>query len=194
MSHKDDGYIRIRCHECGKKLKARKEHAGQMFTCKACKTVNVLPFVIEADGTTQAPDQAVLPDVSSAASSEAVAAGTWAPQVKGQHTQIAEITSLLHAVCRCYQDSFSRVQNLLADPGQDEQAQRNALVEVKRDGSAEVRRAIRNSLDAMASSLAKLQSHPQAESPRMQEQIAEAIRQQRAFRLFVETVLGFKKS
>jgi len=188
VKQKDDGYIRMRCRECGTKLKAKKDFAGQMFTCKYCKTPNVLPFLNE-DGvvTDTAPaDPQVGHDAT--ALSDWEQGERWAPQFHRAVTRIQEIDELMNAIFQKYQDAFSRAQNMFTDHDMAHEQHKAELEKVRRDLDMDVRVLVREKRDALKEKVAKLRNHPMAKSVAIREQLDEAIRHHTAFNLFAEVL------
>lgn len=185
MVPRDDGYIRIRCKECGKKLKAKKEFAGQMFTCRVCKAANVLPFADEdaAEQGDSTPAQATGSDGTALGPN---AEARWTPQVNKRTTHIPEIDNLLNSMFKCYKDAFERVQNMLSDSEMSPEQQEAALRKIKLDRDVAVRSLVIRGRDSIDGRLAKLRNHPMSQSAAILEQFSEAVRQRTAFETFAK--------
>ena len=189
VDQKPDGYVRMRCKECGKKLKARIEFAGQMFTCRHCKTSNVLPF-LNVDGIVVDTGPAK-PELGrdATALSDWQEGERWASEVQKRITRIKEIDELLNSMFRVYRDSFTRAQNMLMDEDMEHARRREELTKARRDLDVQLRGLVIKTRDAMKSKVAKLRSHPMAKSAQIREQLDEAIRQHEAFSVFSECML-----
>ena len=181
---KDDGYIRIRCKECGKKLKAKKSYAGQMFTCKVCKTVNVLPFV---DGEGHAADGETPQAIGSDGTPiESVPGDKWTPDFKTSGLRIAALDDLVHALLRCQQDAFVRAQNVLTNADLSGDEQKMELFRIRRDREAKEKDLIERTRKELRDTVTRLREHPMAKSVAIREQLQEAVRQYSAFVNFME--------
>jgi len=181
---KDDGYIRIRCKECGKKLKAKKSYAGQMFTCKVCKTINVLPFV---DGEGGAADGEAPPAIGSDGTPiDSVPGGKWKPNFKTSGLRIAALDDLGHALLRSQQDAFARAQSVLTSADLDADQQKMELYRIRRDRDVKEKELIERTRRQLRDAVTRLQEHPMAKSVAIREQLQEAVRQYSAFVNFAE--------
>lgn len=181
----DDGYIRIRCKECGKKLKAKKEFAGQMFTCRVCKTSNVLPFLdgAGAQDDSAAPVQATGSDGTPVSP---ITEARWSPDVRCRAANIPEIDTLLNSIFRCYRDAFERAQNTLSDSELSPEKQQAAIRKAKLDRDVAARSLVIKGRDSIDARIAKLRNHPMSKSSTLREQLNEAIRQRAAYQVFAE--------
>ena len=189
MSKKDDGYIRIRCQECGKKLKAKKEYAGRVFTCNGCKSINVLPLADSevADDGAADPVEGIGKDGTPI---RAVGQTGWRPGVKDAQNRIRELDALVSSVTKCHTDTFERAQNVLGDSTLSEEQQEKELLEVRRDHDVEIRRLVVQTRDSIKKRVADLQSHPMAKSVAIQQELQEALRHLSAFRLLAKCLFG----
>ena len=186
VRQKDDGYVRMRCQECGRKLKAPKEWQGQMFTCRHCKTQNVLPFLDEAgvavdDGSA---DRQLGHDGT--ALSERQPDERWAPEVRKRVARIQEVDQLMNSIFQAYRDALTRAQNMLADGSLTHDQQKAELVKTRRDLSMSIRGTVIRIRETMGDKVAKLRKHPLSKSVQIREQLDEAIRQHTAFSLLAE--------
>jgi len=190
VQQRDDGNIRMRCRECGKKLKAPTEHAGQVFTCRHCKTSNVLPF-LDADGLVvdevPADQQA---DGDAPAPSERESGGIWTPEVKMKATRIQQIDELKNSLFQAYSDIVERSQSMLLDENLSEEQQKAAMEAIRRDLDVEIRRIVIRTRDAMKGDVARLRNHPMSKSAQIREQLEEALRHYSAFLVFAQSLFG----
>lgn len=185
MPTKDDGYIRIRCKECGKKLKAKKEYAGRVFTCKGCKSINVLPLV-DGDGG-EGIDMAVGSDGTRVDQSSQTG---WCPGVRDARRRIRALDALTNSIIKCHTDTLERAQNVSGDPALSEEQQEKELVRARRDHDVEVCRLVVETRESIEKRAAELRAHPMAKSAAIQQELQETLRSLSAFQLLAKCLFG----
>ncbi len=190
VEQKNDGYVRTRCRECGKKLKARKEFAGQMFICKYCKTPNVLPFLNEDGIVTDdaAPPPAIGTDGT--ALTDPGLGAKWRPQAAKVLRTIPEVAELKNALFQAYSDALERAENVATDPELSSEKRKDELLKIRRDLDMKIRILVRDKRNAIKEKVQKLRNHPMAKSVAIREELNAAIRQYEAFTLLADTVFA----
>ena len=186
MNPKRESYIPTTCSTCGMQLKAKPKYAGRALRCPKCKSTNVVPFEVGADGGARAPNQGDGP------SSAAPVAAPVAPLVGKRSGNVPQIDDLCRNIYRCFEDAFTRAQSVLADVALTDEKRERELVRIKRDLSASMRQEVVKGKEALAENLTKLEDHPMGKSAAVKAQLEEAQWQVRGYEMFARCVFDLK--
>jgi uncharacterized Zn finger protein (UPF0148 family) len=97
-----DGRIRIRCNECGKRLKVPAGHPGKVFRCPICANTIISPLTQDTDEVKREEREAA----------RVIRQTGWVPQIALQ-TRHKSLESLSHAVAREFQDLMQGLASIL---------------------------------------------------------------------------------
>jgi len=107
-----DGRIRIRCNECGKRLKVPSGHPGKVFRCPICASTIIAPLTQDTDEVRQQEREAA----------RVIRQTGWIPQL-AQQTRHKSLENLSHAVAREFQDLMQSLASVLGrGPLKDQEA------------------------------------------------------------------------
>jgi len=192
-----DGYIRMRCKDCGKKLKTRTIAKGQIFRCPRCQSVIMMP--VQSD--LMKPDAPAPPPAPPAQHGPGAPVGDtrvapkqrWAPSIRVE-ARVKEIDRVFDAIRREYERLCTRCQGFVT--AMDTTPEKKT--ELMRDAKAEAERNIRSQAHIIMSDfqkrLTELRNHPMSKQALIQSQIQQIEVEMARFELFVKGVIDSSPS
>lgn len=104
LAKDEDGRVRIRCKECGKRLKVPAGHPGKVFRCPICASVIIAPL--------SAAQVAEAMDEQERVAAKVIRSTGWIPQLALQ-TRYKSLENFAHTVGREYLDLIQSCASVL---------------------------------------------------------------------------------
>jgi hypothetical protein len=190
-----DGKIRIRCPQCGKRLKYTPDQAGKLFACPTCLAAVTTPLGRPPGllGGSQGGEAAAAQGPAAApasASAKPAKLGGWQPTrlAVSRNRGIEKLSSFLSRESQRVEKACQDV--IIGEPPDVSAALLGErFVRLRVERGQRLQQFIRALYADMDEEIRKLESDPLAHQPRVQEQIARARRERRDLDIFIRVML-----
>ena len=177
----EDGRVRIRCKECGKRLKVPSGHPGKVFRCPICSSTIIAPLSPEQVTKAMAEQERV--------ASHVIRATGWVPQL-AQQTRYKSIESLAHSVGREYQDLVQSCAAMLGrSPFKDHEAA-DRIQTLWREKSEKLRDFAVKLMYDLDREIRELQVSPLRKQPSFVERLDSKLRERRDLALVMKIIFN----
>ena len=185
-----DGKIRIRCSQCGKRLKFAPHHAGEVFNCPICSATVVAPLDPGAVAAAPEAKPAVTESEPAAPSRAALKLAGWTPTrlMVQRNRAIEKLSNFLSReslrVAKACHDLIIAARPDIAPANLAEQ-----FLTLRVERGQRLKQFIQTLGAEMDENIRKLRSNPLSHQARFQEEIAQARRERRDLDIFISTML-----
>jgi ribosomal protein S27E len=177
----EDGRIRIRCKECGKRLKVPAGHPGKVFRCPICASTVIAPLSPAQVSEAMADHERV--------ASHIIRATGWIPQL-AQQTRYKSLESLAHSVGREYLDLVQSCASVLGrTPLKDHEAA-DRIQTLWREKSQKLREFAVKLMFDLDREIREIELSPLRKQPSFMERLDAKVRERRDLALVMKLIFN----
>ena len=185
---KTDGKVRLRCSECGKKLKLPADGGGQIYRCPICMNVVISPLIIEEE---PAPVQKGK-EASSPTFVKKQPAETWTPSLATKPRNDS-IDRLVIFLSKENNRVGTEANNLLRSKTSDDEQKTEKLMQLRREKALNLKREVDRLREELVQRIETLRRHPASNQAQMKQQLAQKEEEKSDFDLFLRTMFGIEE-
>jgi len=179
-----DGRIRIRCHECGKRLKLPPGAGGRVFRCPICANTIISPLDSDPAATEQK-DQAEAKIMKRLSG--------WAP-VLSQKERYKSVESLGHFLGREFADLAQSYAGALAGVVTEESEALDKVQALYREKMARTREFARRIITDLSREIAEMERNPMQKQLGFAERLEGKRREKRDFEIILKVLFDISMS
>ncbi len=185
---KTDGKIRLRCSECGKKLRLPADGGGRIYRCPMCMNVIVSPL----GGEEAAPSAEQERETSSPTYVKKQPTEAWTPSLATK-PRSDSIDRLVIFLSKENNRVGTAAGNLLREKTSDDEKKVEQLKQLRREKALNLKREVDRLREELIQRIETLRRHPTSNQAQIKQQLAQKEEEKRDFDLFLRVMFGMEE-